>query len=174
MFYQILVHMQFCVCLSYSIMISVEEYKQLSVLMTGVCKQRQKSRQREGLNDKSILMRFLFRLALFDIHRSCDQQLIAEWASCRSAPLLVSSQAERPAWLHKFLNFFSLRRSLTCVLHNEWKFKWLLGWSTRSHAVAIFLKFYHDFHCFESRLAIAFISTWNLNKLPYILRRQFI
>lgn len=60
-------------------MISVEEYKQLSVLMTGVCKQRQKSRQREGLiNDKSILMRFLFRLALFDIHRSCDQQLIAE------------------------------------------------------------------------------------------------
>lgn len=92
--------MQFCVCLSYSIMISVEEYKQLSVLMTGVCKQRQKSRQREGLNDKSILMRFLFRLALFDIHRSCDQQLIAEWASCRSAPLLVSSQAERPAWLH--------------------------------------------------------------------------
>lgn len=51
---------------------------QLSVLMTGVCKQRQKSRQREGLNDKSILMRFLFRLALFDIHRSCDQQLIAE------------------------------------------------------------------------------------------------
>lgn len=95
--------MQFCVCLSYSIMISVEEYKQLSVLMTGVCKQRQKSRQREGLYDKSILMRFLFRLALFDIHRSCDQQLIAEWASCRSAPLLVSSQAERPAWLHKFL-----------------------------------------------------------------------
>lgn len=91
-----------------------------------------------------------------------------------SAPLLVSIQAERPAWLHKFLNFFSLRRSLTCVLHNEWKFKWLLGWSRRSHAVAIFLKFYHDFHCFESRLAIAFISTWNLNKLPYILRRQLV
>lgn len=109
LFYQILVHMQFCVCLSYSVMISVEEYKQLSVLMTGVCKQRQKSRQREGLNDKSILMRFLFRLALFDIHRSCDQQLIAEWASCRSAPLLVSSQAERPAWLHKFKKFFFLK-----------------------------------------------------------------
>lgn len=55
-------------------MILVEEYKQLSVLMTGVCKQRQKSRQREGLNDKSILMWFL----LFDTRRSCDQQLIAE------------------------------------------------------------------------------------------------
>lgn len=73
-----------------------------------------------------------------------------------------------------FKKIFSQRPSLTCVLHNEWKFKWLLGWSTRSHAVAIFLKFYHDFHCFESRLAIAFISTWNLNKLPYILRRQLV
>lgn len=65
-----------------------------------------------------------------------------------------------------FKKKFSQRPSLTCVLHNEWKFKWLLGWSTRSHAVAIFLKFYHDFHSFESRLAISFHLNMEFKQTP--------
>lgn len=58
-----------------------------------------------------------------------------------------------------------------CVLYNEWKFKWLLGWLRRSYVVVIFLKFYYDFYCFESCLVIVFIFIWNLNKFLYIFRR---
>lgn len=96
---------QFRVCLSYSIQWYQKKNKQLSVLMTGVCKQRQKSRQREGLNDKSILMRFLFRLALFDIHRSCDQQLIAEWASCQLLCWYPAKQKELRGYSNVLKNF---------------------------------------------------------------------